>query len=382
MQPVSAAFEALIPRRHTRRSRVTWVQLDLATGAFTELAELSGPGGLAIAGEVTIDRTRQIRRTADLTVAADKAGAYTPDAPGDVFYLFSMIRLQRGLQIDGHAEYVDLGYLVVDQPSSSFAPRSGSHRIGLADRFVMAETARFLEPTSYGADTRIQDAIRTMAELAGLGTATSLYDLDDAGATLGLERAYEFGELIPAAMQKLAEDHALELFMTAQSVLTLQPTPDPTTLATSYTFEAGPDAIITAIDKELSARSWYNVTTAIGEGPDIPTPIVGIAQVTDPASPSHASRIGIRVKEPRRSAQIRSQDQATSVALADLYESALEVANIRGRLISHPALEAGDAIAMTNARAKIADRFILDVVRHPLAGESSFDTRRIRNLIA
>lgn len=382
MQAVSAAFTAAIPRRHTRTTRVTWVQLNLATGVFTELQELTGQDGLAVDFDVTIDRTRQVRRTATLVAAADQAGNYTPDGPGDVFYLFSMIRLQRGLVLATGPEYADLGYYIVDQPSSSFAPRQGSHKIGLSDRFAMAGEARLTSPLSFAATDGVGDTIRTLAELAGLGTAESLYSFDDGGATLGLQRAYEYGELIPQAMMTLASDHGLDLYMNAQSVLVLEPVADPNTLPIAYTFEPGPQAIITGLTKEFSARSWYNVTTAIGEGPDLPAPIIGIASVTDPDSPSHPDKIGVRVKAPRRSAQIRSQDQATSVALADLYESALEEASISGQLIAHPALEAGDVVAIRNERARIDATFVLDVVRHPGAGgPSSFQTRRIRNLL-
>jgi hypothetical protein len=266
MQLVSAAFTAAIPRRHTRTARVSWVALDLTTGAFTELAVLTGPGGVAVDGEVVDDRTREVRRTATLVVAADQAGALTPDEPGDMLYLFSMIRLQRGLIIAGTAELVDLGYFIVDQPSSSFGPRTGSHRIGLIDRMGMAAEARFTAPLSLSADARVQDAIQELAVLAGLGTAATLYDLDDGGATIGFDRAYEFGDGILAAMTALAGDHGLELYMNAQSVLTLAPTPDPNTLPISYSFAGGPAAIVTAITKELSARSWFNVTTAIDAG--------------------------------------------------------------------------------------------------------------------
>lgn len=383
MQTVSAAFSAAIPQRHTRTARVTAVELDLATGVFTELQELTGQDGLTIDGDVAIDRSRQVRRTATLTIAADQAGAYTPDQIGDVFYLFSMLRLQRGLIINGEPELVDLGYYIVDQPASSFAPRQGSHRLGLSDRFAMAAEARLTGSLSLGADTGVGAAIRALAELAGLGTADSLYDLDDGGATLGLERVLDYGDLIPAAMMTIAGDHGLDLYMNAQSVLTLEPIPDPNTLPISYTFEGGPNAIVSGLTKELSARDWYNVTTAIADAPDLDGPIIGIATVTDPDSPSHSSRIGIRVKPPRRSAQIRTQDQATNVALVDLYESALEQATVTGQHVAHPALEAGDAVQITYLRAKLADRFVLDVVRHPLRdGPSTFETRRIRNLIS
>lgn len=382
MLPVSAAFTALIPRRHTRSSRVTWVALDLTTGSFTEIAVLTGAGGVVTSYTVTIDRSRVIRRTADVAVAEDRLGTYTPDMIGDPLYLFSMLRIQRGLYVDGEPEYVDLGYFVVDQPSSSFTARSGSHRVALSDRLTMAAEARFVDPISFAEDVRVQDYERALAELAGLGTADVLYDLDDGGSTLGFARAHEVGESIIDAMFGAAADHALDLFMNAQSVLTLEPLSDPNLLPTSYAFVGGPEAILTSITKTLSAQGWFNVCLAVGDAPDLPEPIVGRAEVTDPASPSHRSKIGVRVKPVTVSAGIRDQSQADAVALADLYQSALEVAQVTGQHVVHPALEAGDVISIHNDRAKLDDRFVLDVVRHPSEGVSTFETRRIRSLIA
>jgi len=383
MQTVSQAFGDLIPVRHTRTSRVTTVTLDLTTGLFTETGVLTGPGGVVTSYEVAIDRTRIVRRTAELEVADDRLGTYTPDEIGDPLYLFSMIRIQRGLYVNGDPEYVDLGYFIVDQPDSSFSARSGRHRVALSDRLARASEARATEPLSYTSDLSVAFVIRDLAERAGLGTSDLLYSLNDDGATLGFDFGVEIGQLAVDVMFGLAGDHALDLYMNAQSVLVLEPLVDPNSLPTAYSFAGGSEAILTEVTKSLSAQNWYNVTLAVGEAPDLAEPIVGRAEVTDPNSPSHSSKIGIRVKPVSTSAAIRDQAQADSVALADLYENALEATTITGRHVVHPALEAGDVIEIVNDRAKLNDRFILDVVRHPgPTGQSSFETRRIRNLIA
>jgi hypothetical protein len=383
MQPVSAAFTAALPRRHWRTARVSWVSLDLATGTMTHLGELTGEEGVVTDGDVVIDRTRVVRRTGNLSIADDAEGLLTPEAYGDPLYLFSMLHLERGLVIDGVPEYVSLGYFVVDQPASNFGPRSGRHRVALSDRFSMTAEARLTSPLVFIDSTRVQTAIRVLAELSGLGTAETLYDLDDGGYTLGMIRAFEIGDLIPDLMVSLASDFGLDLYMNAQSVLTLEPFPDPNLLPTSYSFVEGDDAIVTEINRELSARGWYNVAIVIGEAPDLRESVVGISEVTDPSSPSHSSKIGVRVRPVRVSAQVRTQAQATAVADVDLYESALEEARIELRFVTHPGLEAGDVVEATYPRARLADRFILDVVRHPLyRGTSSFETRRLRSLFS
>jgi hypothetical protein len=379
MYPVSAGFAAAVRGSHVRSARLV-----ILTTALTESDVLEGTSSVLIEGSVSIDRTRQQRRTMTLTIA-NAGGVWTPTGPASPFYPGRMVRIDRGISVAGAIEWVPLGVFGLDDPEMAVAPGGSTIRLAGTDRTRLAATSGFGVPTTLPRGTRIRDAVRTLAEAAGMGTDDALYDLEDASAALGADATWEADDGRLDAMMRLAADNALELYPSALGVLTLRPVVAVEDLAPVWTFARGADAIMLGVTRRLSDAGAYNHTIAVGEGADI-GPFRGEARDTNPASPLYnppdgSGPAGDRLAPIHRSALITSAGQAQAVAEAMLREVALIEEQLSIPATAHPALEAGDVVTVTEPVSGASDRYRLDSVTQPVgAGAMQLTAMRVRVL--
>lgn len=376
MRPVSAGFEAALRAgSHRAVSRVSVLRADLST----ELV-LTGETGVVTGGSVSTDRAR--RRTVTLELV-DETGEWAPAVASDALFPNRLVRLERGIMVGDAPELVSLGVFLVDRPTTTVGPAGATIRISGQDRLKLALRSAFTVPARYEEGVAVADVVRSVAQAAGMGD--TLYRLDDGGAALGADRTYEVGYPRLDAIRGLATDFALDLYVDADGYLVLEPASTAATLPDpSWTFAAGDEALMLGVTKDLSDDRLYNHTLVSGEAADLP-PVRGEARDLNPASPAYnppdgTGPIGDRLYT-YVSAMIRSEEQAQAVADALLLDVALVEEAITLPAITHPALEAGDVVAIAESTARIADDYLIETLTIPLGtAEMTMTSGKLRSL--
>lgn len=376
MQPLSTALRAAVTGSHRRAVRVT-----VLDSALAELATLTGEAGYALAGSISMDRSRRAVRTLNLTIA-NPSGVWTPADPSSFFYWTRYLRVERGAYIAPDTiEYVPLGLFLIDRPAVQVAGADEKLTVQGTDRMRLAAKARFTVPTSYAAATPLADVIEGLASSAGMGA--TMYLLNDAGKTLAAARSWEVGDEIDAAMATLANDYGLRTYVNANGYLVLEPVPDPATAPIAWRFERGEEAVMLGITKEWSDDRLYNEIVVTGEAPDLAPPVRAVAQDLNPASPAYVNGpMGHRTFF-YTSAMIRTAAQAAEVAAAFLYDKALieEMLSIPSAVV--PGIEPLDVIEIAEPTSRTDDRYVVDAVQIPLgAGAMTLGARKLRRLTA
>lgn len=377
MRTVSAAFNAAIVQSHTRATRVTVLNADL-----TVSRRFTGDDGYAIDGRVSIDTSR--RRTCQLSLA-NPSGIWTPSAPGDPFYPNAIVRAERGIIVNGAPEYVSLGVFLIDRPVVTVTSAGSTLQVSGQDRMKLALKSRFTKPAAYDEGTPIGDVVSSIAADAGMGT--TLYRIDDAGKALAADRFFETGQDRWPAIQTLAADYALEVFVDADGYLAIAPAvTDATVPQSSWTFSGGEQAIMLGITKDLSDDRLYNHVLVTGEASDL-APVAAEARDLNPASPAYnpidgTGPIGDRLYTVS-SALIRDSQQAQEVADATLFDVALIEETITVPSIVHPALEVGDVVTIVESDSHTADDYLIDTMTIPLGtGPMTLTAKKLRSLTA
>lgn len=311
-----------------------------------------------LSGSATLDRSREVRRTASIELA-NPTGSLSPRTIGDPFFPGERFRVERGLRVGGAPIYLSVATLIV---ATFAAPMDGRLSVTGEDPMTLLRQP-FGEVVTIEAGTTAEDAFRLLVEpVLGDGSGWSL---DGAGRTVGATRSWAEDDDRLGAVVSLMGDLGLETFADRLGNPVLRPIPDPTAAATVRTFtRAAGVAAMLDLTRSGSARP-FNKAVAIGEGPDRPT-YRGVAEVTDPASPVHRDAIGLRVAPYHRSAQIADQATATAVALARLIELALYQDAVGGSAIPDPRLDAGDVVAFIEEVSGTFDRYRLDTVTMPI----------------
>lgn len=375
MRPVSDAFNAAVRQPHQRAARVTLLDTDLVV-----TGELTGTDATAIEGSVTIGSDR--RRSCSLRLV-NPAGTLTPAAAGDALFPNALIRIERGIVIDGVPELVSLGVFVIDRPEIDVDPPGSTITISGQDRIKLALKSKFTVPTTYAAGEAIADVVRSIAQAAGMGTA--LYRLNDGGKSLAADRTYETGADRWPSIIALATDYALRAYVDADGYLVLEPAPTDATLPDPvWVFERGSEAIMLGITKGFGDDRLYNHVLVSGEAFD-QAPLAAEARDLNPASPAYnpvegTGPIGDRLYT-YTSPMIRSIEQAAEVAAALLLEVALIEEDIRLPSVVHPALEPGDAVVIREDISRTSDTYLIDNLAIPLAvGPMTTGTKKLRDL--
>ena len=374
MRPMSSAMATRLTTSHRSAARLT--VLDPLT--FAVLGDLSGADGYVVEGSVSASRARIIRRTCELTVA-NPGGVLTPANLGDWLYVNSLVRLERGVYLDETTvEWCTLGHFLLGHPRVEVRPAGSSLVVSGEDRAKLLTRSRFTEPTTYAVGTRLAHVFATEAAVAGMGTTR--YRLDDGGKTLAASRTFEEDEARAEALVALARDYGMELYVDADGYLTSSPPPDPTTAPVAATYSVGETATLLGLSKEWTDDRLYNHVLVTGESADTGTPLVRAeAMDTNPASPAWVNGpLGDRLYR-YTSAMITSSAQALEVAQNLLSEVALIQEAIDLGAVTNPALEPGDAIAISEPVSRTSGRYLIEQVDTPMGlGSQSLASRVVR----
>ncbi|MBA2439198.1 MAG: hypothetical protein H0V50_00805 [Thermoleophilaceae bacterium] len=334
----------------------------------TVLAEVAGH---LVGGSVSMDRTRDQRRSANVALVNDN-GLYTPVNFTSLVTPFRLVRLERGAYIGDQPAYVPLMTGLLDEPTT--AASSVALSFSVWSRLRLADV-QFAQPVNFLGQARVSAVVRAIAALAGLGTDDDWYSLDDGGATLEAPRSFDVSDNMLQAMTGLVFHHGLELFDDALGRLVLRPYIEPAKRDPVWDFGDG----LLSLSRTLRGRTPVNRQEVAGVGPDT-YPIRASVRDLNPASPTYnpvdgSGPLGDRPGPPYISPEIRTQGQANAVALRLLYEQNLADEQGQANAIPIPLVEAGDVVLIDS------ERVMLDTVTIPLGeGSMSLGWRAARSL--
>jgi hypothetical protein len=356
MYPVSAAFLTAVRQAHTATTLVHVI--DGATGNPTVVQ----PVDL----EVTIDRTRDVRRTVSGTIA-DPTGDLTPaDADALLAPFGNELRMWRGVMFPaGTEETVPLGVFRL----TDFTVNDGAGGVTIdiegADRALVVQRNRWVDPYVITSGTPVEDAVADLladrypdvqTNFPTTGQTTPKVVLD-AGAESDPWR--DARELFRAAGYELYFDADGIAVATAPPTLDTNPT---------ITYADGADAVLLDLSRQVStAASVYNGVVAAGEGTELETPVRAEAWDDDPTSPTYRYGPFGQVPLFYTSPLITTASQAQTAADSRLASILGASEQVEWGQIVNPALDAGDVLEITRASAGLdAVRIILDTVSIPL----------------
>lgn len=357
--PGASVLAALRGPHHRASARLTSLDATRAVRHVWQDATALLLDGSRVSG----DRTRSVRRTVSLSIA-DPAGDWTPRAPGDPFFGGEWLRVERGVGVGGGMAWIPLFTGTVtsfDDTMDGTLQVSGEDALGICQQ-------PFGDAVSVLAGTRAQDVVKAL--LGPVLGVTQGWTLDDAERIVP-DRSWAADDDRLQATWQLMADLGLELFADRMGAVVLRPMPDPTvaTPVRTLTSPASDGAILSGT--RSGSRLPYNRVVVISELPDDGTIIRAQADVTDPASPIHAGRIGLRIAPVYRSSQIPDQSAANAVARNKLVEYALYQDGYAGDIVPDETLDPGDVIAVRQGITGTDGNYLLDAVSHPITTGTS-----------
>jgi hypothetical protein len=313
-----------------------------------------------LSASTTYDLSRLVRRQTQVALQ-NADGSLSPRAPGDLLHTGAVFALDRAV---GRADFRRMGTFVV----ASFAAGMDG-RLSLRGEDPLSLLVQpFGEPVVIAAGTSCEDALRALwapvLDPSGDGEG---WDLDSDGRTVPLRVFLPDEDRLSAVVTFLAAQ-GLDVYADRLGRPRMRPTVDPGEAAVTVVRGFRPGDGGTLMDLERSgSRRAYNRVRVESSAPD--RAVVGTTlDVTDTASPLHASRIGVQAAPIFRSAEILDQAAATSVARRLLREYAQALDTVSGEAVPDESLDEGDVVTFDEHVSGADDRYRLERVTHPVAG--------------
>jgi hypothetical protein len=162
-----------------------------------------------------------------------------------------------------------------------------------------------------------------------------------------------------------------EVFFDAFGNLVVRPFLDPSTSPTSWTFNTGAGGNLVSFERSTNDSRVFNHVFVYGDPADGQSnvlPYFGEAEVTDPTSPVHFSKIGDRVMPPIVTTFLSSDSEAQALAESWLKIASLESYELNFESIVYPWLEAGEIVDIKDPNAGLNEPtlFLMDTISMPL----------------
>lgn len=328
------------------------------------------PGGQPVtvqlqSGQVTVDATQRIRRTANVTVYGQQADYAAMTTPGTVFHI------DHGLDYGGgttetvpvfHGEVLEGDQLIGD----------GTINLSqLADHGNWLGRAQFITPYAPAASTLRTAAISSIVTTARPGTTVTVTATDT--GTVGTQNVWSASLL--DAITALCKDGNMDAAFQPDGSFLIQDLPN---LSSQAVWTA--QGVLESGTRQRPMSKMYNTVVVRPSGTNgAQTWAQQVAQITDTTNPRHPNNIGV-VPYFIDSPTIMSAGAALTAAKNMLYRVLGTTETLSLGLISNPALDANDVIRViapavnsdpANIYQHIVDGFTLDLV----TGSMSLNTR-------
>jgi uncharacterized protein DUF5047 len=341
-----------------------------------------------LGGDVTVDRTSQIRRSLSMDVTAYGASGSTYDTTGALQTIADTLLPDDGLDI--MAPYGNKirvwyqisvpGYVNPTDGSTFYSFPVGLFRISSAD--VGDDGAPKLQITGYDDSKYISKSKLTAPWIVAAGT-----NYGDAIIALCQNRLptlqanpHTVTQLAPQiildpesdpwqAVTDWAAAIGCEVFLDRNGVLTIQDEPDPTEVPPVWTYSDGtldPNAVLLSVNRGLSDEPGYNGIVLTSESNTLPAPIRIELWDDDPDSPTYALGQYGKVPYFKTSPLIVDYTGGGVMALTELLKVMGGTESLDFAVIPNPAHEPGDVVRVIRPLSKTDSTAVLDSFTVPL----------------
>jgi hypothetical protein len=351
MQPASPQFLASL-----RYSHVIAAQVDLVFPGALDADAITVP---VEAGQVTIDRTAQNRRSGSIRIPWSRQIGFNLGVDVTELPLGGYALVRRGLRYaDGSTELVLLGRLRVE--SVSWGTLDSTASLELADRGAQIRDEPFTAPyaakgkTPHGAAVEIVQAVfgSSIAYLTPFMPAAVLGDITWTG-----ERT--------EALSQLEQSYGAETYFDAAGDFVFAQKPqdaDPVV----WTVDAGDLGVMVDARESLDRTGVYNGVVVKGQAQGDLPPVQALATFDDPTSPIRWGGPFGHVAILADSTTVTTVPEAQAAADALLRLRLKQTRSLELTSAPNPALEAGDTISVEfpDGRAEV---HLIDAVTIDLA---------------
>ena len=361
MYPVSAAFIAAVESGiYTVANRVD-VDPGTGIGIVSFLAET---------GSFTVDRTSANRRTCSITLTMDEdtAATYMPEQAGDLLTPFgTLLRPYSGIVLSTGIEWVPMGvYVLTDSEFDVTSTGDVVCTLSASDLSWAVGNRAFQTPyqvTSATPEVAIQGIMDTAYPgLPRLNMVTSGVSLASPLPT------FNEGDDPWAGILSICDGIGYEGFFDLFGVPTGRPTPDPTLMATGWTFTDGPQGV-TSAKRKWTRTGVSNEFIVTSSSSTVQPPVRGTASDTDPSSATFVNgRFGI-IPTFQQNSLVATSAEAVAAAKQQLTISLGGSEQVSWTCLPNPAWDLDDVAALTIAKLNVAGTYVVDSITH------SFDAK-------
>lgn len=356
---------------------VTFAQMLAANHVAYIKAQLTAPDGTPVAsgltvtaGGVTVDRSAQVRRSVQFSIAAETPlGSFTPASSSDALAPYgNRLRLWYGIDVPGAAA------------SNPYYWPLGVFRLGEVS--VSDDGAPTISGTAYDLSRTIARNKLTVPWVVASGTNAGDAIIALASDRLpGLEyRAHSVTAVLPTTVIDPEQDpwqtitdwatsFGSEVYFDTDGFLTISAEPDPTMSPVVWTYQDsgdGRNAVLLSVDRSMSDEPGYNGVIATAESTTIPVPLRSEVWDLNPSSPTYS--LGPYGKVPKfvTNPYAATQAQLDAAANAELLRSIGGTEQLSASVVPNPAHEAGDVIRVIRPRSKTDQTTVLESFTFPL----------------
>jgi hypothetical protein len=371
LSPPAAAQDAVLDAFTNVTRRLEVYEYD-----GTTLWAGAGLGSRIVEGSVSVDATRDERRTLDC-VLDNTDGALRHDPYNGLWY-DKVIKIWRGVKywsfdpISGlpvqETYEAQLGEFLIDRIEADSFPNL--IKITGRDFTKKMLNSKLTQGMQFPAGTSVEAVVKALAANAGI----TKFLMPTTGKTVG-DTVFERGTERYKVAKQVAETAGYDLFFDASGYLVMQQFKDPTTAPIEYVFKTGSTlGNLVKFTKSSNDSRVYNHIVITGDEESQPALdgtqgiIFAEAKNTYGASPTRIERIGDRTFF-YASAFFTTNQQAQEVANSWLKIKALEEFNMNFDALVVPWLDANSIVEIIDPDGSDYEptRFLLDSFTIPLA---------------
>lgn len=334
-----------------------------------------------IDGSISVDRTRDERRSADF-ILENKDRALKHD-PYNGFWYDKILKAFWGIdyrdELTGELTRweVQVGEFMIDRIDEDRFP--SAVKVTGRDYAKKCLNTKLTQSLTFPAGTAVEKIIQALAANAGI----TKFNLPVTNRAYGGTTVFARGTERWRVMKDIADTIGYEVYFDATGRLTMQPYPDPTTSPLVWTFSPGePDGSLIDYKRSSNDSSIFNHITVQGatiEAGGVSTTIFAEAKNENPESPTRISRIGDRTK-PYESDYLTTVEEAQHMADTMLSVNSLEEYDISFSSLILPWLDASQIVGVVEEDDDpyIPKRFLLNNFTLPLGlGAMSGTAKRV-----
>jgi hypothetical protein len=307
-------------------------------------------------GSITAEMGRDERRTLELTLD-NFDRKFTPTPKG--LWYDKLIRVRRGIEVDGQKIEFDIGHFMIDQFTKSESTLVGISGRDYAKRMMKD---RIPAPVSFKKNTLIDEIIKALALNAGIRRTS----FSGSGKRLREDATFDSDTSRWEIANKLAIDHGQDLFMNRAGSLQLKPQVDPLVEPAVLTIGVKARNAIN-FDRSTNDGELHNHVVVVSTVDDQDIPAWVELENNEPSSPTRIAKIGRRTKK-IETALTKDRAQLLEIARNFLRVAALEQFEVTFSSLNYPWLDAGSVIEIDDPDAGPTDptRFLLTSLTIPL----------------